>query len=141
MSRAKNDIDRRRSENMRAIRSHGNRTTEMRLKAMLVRHAIDGWKLCPKNIPGNPDFFFPKEKVVIFVDGCFWHGCPRCGHIPRTNGTYWAAKIARNRRRDRSVMRILKSLGYRVIRIWECHLRTNPKRCLYRVLHRVRTVK
>jgi DNA mismatch endonuclease (patch repair protein) len=119
---------------MRAIRSFGNRTTELRLKAILVRRSITGWKLHPKDAPGNADFYFPEKRVAIFVDGCFFHGCPRCGHTPRTNRTYWAAKIARNKRRDTATSRTLRALGYRVTRIWECQLREHPNRCLSRIL-------
>jgi DNA mismatch endonuclease (patch repair protein) len=135
MSRAKNDTARGRSENMRAIRSRDNRTTEMRLKAILIRNAVSGWKLRPKNIHGHPDFYFPEQEVVIFVDGCFWHGCPKCGHTPRTNARYWSAKIARNKRRDRFVLKTLRSFGYSVVRIWECRLRVDSKYCLSRILN------
>ena len=51
--------------------------------------------------PGTPDFIFEERKVAVFVDGCFWHGCPRCGHVPHANAAYWTAKIEANRRRDR----------------------------------------
>lgn len=123
----------RRSRNMRAIRSVGNKTTENRFRLLLKEHRIRGWRSQPVNIVGKPDFVISRKNIAIFVDGCFFHGCPRCGHIPRTNRAYWAAKIARNKRRDRAVTRTLKSLGYRVVRIWECQLRSNPKQCLSRV--------
>ena len=119
---------------MRAIRSSGNRSTELRLKAILARHAITGWKLHPKDAPGNADFYFPEKRVAIFVDGCFFHGCTRCGHIPRTNRTYWAAKIARNKRRDKIILRALRAKGYKVTRIWECQLRNHSRHCLRRIL-------
>jgi DNA mismatch endonuclease Vsr len=128
-----------RSDNMRAIRSFGNTTTENRLKAMLVRRAVAGWMLHPAGVPGNPDFFFPGQRLAIFVDGCFWHSCPRCGHIPRTNRSYWLPKLARNKRRDRETSKALKALGYRVTRIWECQLKSTPKRCVARILNTMRT--
>src|SRR5438876_615623 len=81
-----------RSANMRAIRGRGNRTTERRLRAMLVRAGLRGWRMGSTAEIGSPDFAFPQERVLLFVDGCFWHGCPRCGHIPRTNAQYWSAK-------------------------------------------------
>jgi DNA mismatch endonuclease (patch repair protein) len=123
-----------RSRNMRAIRSSGNKTTERRLSALLKTHRIRGWRSQPRNILGKPDFVFKQKHITIFVDGCFFHGCPRCGHIPRTNRTYWAAKIARNKRRDKAISKALRALGYRVTRIWECKLREDPKRCLRRIL-------
>lgn len=134
MFRVKKGVDPRRSKNMRAVRSQGNKTTELRLRAVLVQAAVSGWMLCPDHIPGRPDFLFPGARVVVFVDGCFWHGCPSCGHLPHTNKAYWAAKLTRNKRRDRLVTKLLRSLGYRVIRIWECRLRANPKGCLSRVI-------
>lgn len=123
-----------RSRNMRAIRSFGNRTTEKRLAALLRERGVRGWRRQPQRIVGKPDFIFKRKRVAIFVDGCFFHGCPRCGHIPRTNRTYWAAKIGRNKRRDQAVSKALRALGYRVTRIWECQLREDPSRCLRRIL-------
>ena len=70
-------------------------------------------------LPGRPDFAFPKAKVAVFTDGCFWHGCPRCYTRPKSNRKFWDAKVARNRERDREVSRGLRRKGWRVIRIWE----------------------
>lgn len=122
-----------RRANMRSIRSRGNKTTELRLRALLVGSGIRGWKMHVSSLPGFPDFLFKVPRVSVFIDGCFWHACPRCGHIPKTNRSYWQAKIARNKRRDRSVSRTLRELGYQVIRIWECELRTKPEKCLQRI--------
>jgi len=124
-----------RSCNMSAIRSTGNKSTEKRLTSLLKRQGIRGWKLHPNRIAGKPDFVIARERVAVFVDGCFFHGCPRCGHIPKTNTAYWAAKIARNKRRDIAVSRTLRNSGYCVVRIRECQLRTNPERCLDRISH------
>jgi DNA mismatch endonuclease, patch repair protein len=123
-----------RSSNMRAIESNGNATTERRLVALLKANKLRGWNLHPSNIMGKPDIVIRNERIAVFVDGCFWHGCPRCGHIPRTNGEYWLAKIMRNKRRDRAVSRTLRSQGYHVLRIRECQLKANPERCLNRIL-------
>lgn len=119
-----------RSRNMRAIRSFGNKTTEKRLASLLTKHGVRGWRPHLRGIVGNPDFVIKEKRIAIFVDGCFWHGCPHCGRIPRTNKAYWVAKIARNKRRDRTISRTLRALGYRVIRLWECRLRSNPKHCV-----------
>lgn len=128
-----------RSINMRAIRSRGNETTERRLSALLKKHRIRGWRCQPRNIVGKPDFVIKEKRLAIFVDGCFFHGCPRCGHIPKTNKAYWAAKIAKNKRRDKAISRALRLLGYRVTRIWECQLKKNPKACLHRILREARS--
>jgi len=123
-----------RSRNMAAIKSQGNASTERRLRSFLVRQGIRGWTLhSPKEI-GSPDFFFQKARALIFVHGCFWHACPLCGHVPKTNTAYWKAKLERNRKRDRRVTRIAKSLGYSVVKIWECDLRKRPISCLNRIL-------
>lgn len=109
---------------MGKIRGKGNRTTEVRLRLGLVRTAISGWCLHPE-LPGRPDFFFWNQKVAVFVDGCFWHGCPRCGHIPRTNRAFWRAKIERNQNRGRRWDRLLNRRGISVLHIWECDLKDN----------------
>ena len=134
MNESKNRVSKVRSDNMRAIRSAGNRSTELRLRGFLVRHRIAGWKLHAKQLTGAPDFLFRKRRLAVFVDGCFWHGCPRCGHIPKTNQEYWSQKITRNKRRDRSASHALRIGGYRVIRLWECQLRNKPERCLTRIM-------
>ena len=126
--------DKTRSANMRAIRSDGNRSTEWRLRSMLVRKRYRGWTVHPKGLIGTPDFAFLSSRVAIFVDGCFWHGCPTCGHIPNTNREYWIAKIGRNKKRDRRDSRELRRRGYKVIRIWECALKKEPSKCLQRIV-------
>ena len=92
------------------------------MAALFRAHGITGWRR-HLPLPGRPDFAFPKLRVVIFVDGCFWHGCPRHGTQPRTNARFWREKIARNRQRDREVTRELRRRGWRVVRIWEHELR------------------
>jgi len=122
-----------RSKNMRAIRSSGNKTTEARLVSLLREHRVRGWQLHPANALGNPDLVIRKQRVAVFVDGCFWHGCPKCGHIPKTNRPYWKAKIARNVKRDAFVNSRLRTSGFRVIRLRECDLRNHPELCLQRI--------
>lgn len=70
----------------------------------------------------RPDFVFRRERVVVFVDGCFWHGCPRCYVRPKQNRKFWDAKVIGNQTRDRKVSRVLKKDGWKVLRIWECAL-------------------
>ena len=111
-----------RSRAMAAVKGRGNKTTEGRLRLGLVRGGLRDWKVRPKGLRGNPDFLFPEARVAIFVDGCFWHGCPVCGHVPRTNRAFWAAKIERNRERDRATKEQLEAKGIRVLRFWEHEL-------------------
>lgn len=107
---------------MAAVRGRGNRSTEARLRLGLVRAGICGWKLHPKDVPGRPDFYFPEKRLAVFVDGCFWHGCPQCGHLPRVNPAFWTAKIRRNRERDSEMSARLESAGVKVKRLWEHEL-------------------
>ena len=110
-----------RSERMSRVRSRGNRATELRLIALLGAHCIAGWRRGAP-LPGKPDFIFRAEKVAVFVDGCFWHGCPRHGRMPKTRVAFWTVKLARNVRRDRTVSRELRKRGWRMLRVWECAL-------------------
>lgn len=108
-----------RSRQMALVRGRGNRSTELAVRMALVRSGIRNWTMHPNEVPGKPDFHFPDWSLAIFVDGCFWHGCRRCGHIPKTNPAYWRAKIERNRMRDAKVRCRLRRSGIRVCRLWE----------------------
>jgi DNA mismatch endonuclease, patch repair protein len=112
-----------RSDVMSRIRSYGNRSTELRLMKVFRSHRIIGWRR-RQRLQGNPDFTFRKQRVCVFVDGCFWHGCPRCYRRPTSNLTYWEQKVERNRSRDRKVNRELHKAGWRVLRIREHELRS-----------------
>jgi DNA mismatch endonuclease, patch repair protein len=113
---------RKRSHIMRSVKGKGNKSTEMRLRAALISNGISGWKVNPKDTFGNPDFFFPTEQVAVFVDGCFWHACTRCGHVPNSNSLFWKTKLDINRKRDKRINRQLRHHGIRVIRFWEHEL-------------------
>jgi DNA mismatch endonuclease (patch repair protein) len=122
-----------RSAVMSLIRSRGNRATELRLIALMREHRITGWR---RNAPvfGKPDFVFRRERVAVFVDGCFWHGCPRHATMPANNRAFWKAKLTRNAARDRAVSRALRASGWTVLRIWECALaRARTKRTVARI--------
>lgn len=110
-----------RSKNMAAVRSKGNRSTELALGGILWAAGFRGyrkhWPVC-----GRPDFAWPSRKVAIFVDGCFWHGCTRCRSMPATNTAFWREKIDGNRCRDRRVSAKLRTEGWVVVRIKECKL-------------------
>lgn len=118
---------------MRAIRDRGNKSTEARFRGLLVQAGVRGWKLRPHGLPGKPDFLFPNARLVVFLDGCYWHGCPRCGRVPNVNRPYWSAKIEGNRKRDARHTERLIAEGYHVLRFWEQELAEEPKRCVQRV--------
>ena len=111
-----------RSRVMAQVRSQRNRSTEWRVRAWLIRAGIRGWKLNASGIRGKPDFVFLEERLLLFVDGCYWHGCPKCYRRPSSNTEYWDAKVARNRSRDVKTTAELKRDGWRVMRIWEHQL-------------------
>jgi len=103
-----------------------------------VRAGIRGWTMQTRGLPGKPDFFFAEYKVALFLDGCFWHGCPDCGHVPRVNRPFWKAKIGRNKERDRVNADRLKEQGIRVVRFWE-HELPDGARCLRRLALHLRS--
>jgi DNA mismatch endonuclease (patch repair protein) len=112
-----------RSRNMTSIRSKGNATTEIAFLGLLRNARISGWRR-HLNLPGKPDFAFRSRRLAVFVDGCFWHGCPQCYRLPEDNRPYWKAKVLSNRRRDQRSSRQLRSLKWRVLRIWEHSLKS-----------------
>lgn len=103
---------------MRAVKARGNATTELKMVAILRGNSITGWRR-HQPLLGHPDFVFRAERVVVFVDGCFWHGCPKCYRAPKDRAEYWAKKVTGNRRRDRRVSATLRVAGWRVLRVWE----------------------
>jgi DNA mismatch endonuclease, patch repair protein len=111
-----------RSDIMSKIRGKGNAATEMVVADLFGQHGIKGWRRHYK-LKGTPDFTFLKEKTVVFVDGCYWHGCPRCSRLPKSNVEFWTAKFENNKRRDRKVNRELRADGWHVIRVWQCRLK------------------
>lgn len=121
-----------RSEVMSRIRSRGNLSTELRLIQIFRLHAIKGWR---RNRPlfGRPDFVFPVQRVAVFVDGCFWHGCPRHYNAPAGRAAFWQQKLATNRTRDRLVTRTLTHDGWKVLRFWEHALAGDGERLANRV--------
>lgn len=121
-----------RSYTMSRIRSQRNRTTELRLVAQMRAKRLSGWRRNTKLL-GRPDLVFARQRIAVFVDGCFWHGCPRCFSLPKSNVDYWRQKIAGNRRRDMKVRRALRSSGWKVIRIWEHSLAASESRVAVRI--------
>lgn len=82
--------------------------------------------------PEKIDIAFPTKKVAVFVDGCFWHGCPIHSHIPKSNEDYWRPKLLKNIERDKIKTNILRQTGWKVMRFWE-HELVNPKDAVERI--------
>lgn len=107
------------------------------LRRALWAAGARGWRLRAK-LPGTPDIVFSRAHLAVFVDGCFWHGCPRCAiPTPRSNRSYWKPKIERNKARDRRVRRKLNALGWSVMRLWEHEIIRDPERCAARICRRL----
>ena len=123
---------RERSERMSRIRSSNNKNTELALAKLFRRNGITGWRR-HQPIFGKPDFVFRRFRLAIFVDGCFWHGCPKHSRHAKKSGVYWVKKLAANRGRDWLVTHTLRSQGWRVVRIWEHELAKSSKRVVRRM--------
>nr|WP_255362008.1 very short patch repair endonuclease [Mycobacterium sp. 1081908.1] len=87
------------------------------LHAMGLRYRVDAAPLA--RIRRRADLLFPRARIAVFVDGCFWHGCPQHYRPARTNAEFWDAKLVENRTRDRETDQMLSDGGWRVIRVWE----------------------
>lgn len=113
-----------RSKIMSSIRSTGNKTTEIAMIKVFRNYKISGWRR--KSILfGKPDFIFPKSKIAIFIDGCFWHGHSCLKPRDSLKKGFWKDKIKKNKNRDALVNRKLKTLDWKVIRVWECEINSN----------------
>ncbi|MFA4796604.1 very short patch repair endonuclease [Leptospira kirschneri] len=110
-----------RSQIMRQVKSKNNKSTELKLIKILRRLKISGWR---RNVPlqGKPDFVFPRLKIVVFTDGCFWHG-HNCRNVkPKENAIFWNDKVKKTIKRDKLTNQILRKKGYSVLRFWECKI-------------------
>ena len=144
-----------RSEVMSLIKSRGNKDTELRMMVVFRENGIKGWrrhfrlkaeglvvdktteKKVLRSFSIRPDFVFPKLKVAVFVDGCFWHACPKCYIRPKQNRTFWDAKRETNQARDRRQSRALRKAGWTVMRLWEHDLAKKREKQLLAKLRRV----
>src|SRR5688572_30116316 len=99
-----------RSEVMSRIRSKGNKDTELLMIQILRRNRLSGWRR-NQSVLGKPDFVFKEQRIALFVDGCFWHGCPKHSNIPKNNRQFWRRKLLANRIRDVFISKSLKKMG------------------------------
>lgn len=124
-----------RSQIMSRIRSVDT-APEKTLHSMVRRIIGHRWRILQnvRDLPGQPDVVIPALRVAIFADGCFYHSCPKHGHLPRTNKSYWAPKLARNASRDAANRRRLRCMGYRVWRFWEHSLKQSKLAAVEKIL-------
>jgi DNA mismatch endonuclease (patch repair protein) len=114
----------RRAEIMSHIRSRDTKP-ELEVRCYLHRAGLR-FRLHKKDLPGKPDLVFPSRRICLFVQGCFWHGCPNCIDGTRkvkSNSAYWTDKVKKNQERDKRHSADLEANGWRVLTIWECELR------------------
>lgn len=121
------------SEQMARVRSTDT-DAELRLRRA-VWHKGLRFRVTCRRLPGSPDVVFTRWRLAIFVDGCFWHGCPIHYTSPKTNSTFWRQKKAQNRARDKRVDSELKELGWTILRVWEHEVSDDIAAVVLRVQH------
>jgi len=129
-----------RSEIMSCVHSNKNKSTELRLIDIFKELGIKGWRRNYR-VKGKPDFVFLKEKIAVFTDGCFWHGHGCRNITPENNKDYWEKKITTNKARDKAINKYLKSIGWKVIRIWECELIRKKRNLAIKKIYRTLVVE
>ena len=121
------------SKYMRSNKSK-NTKPELRFRKGLWNEGIRGYRLHWKKAPGKPDLAFPGKKIAIFVNGCFWHRCPKCNlSLPKNNADFWKAKFERNVQRDKEKLSALEHENWTVLVIWECELKQDLNAQIERV--------
>jgi DNA mismatch endonuclease (patch repair protein) len=130
----------RRSRNMAAIRAIDT-APELIVRRALFKAGLR-YRLHDKRLPGRPDIVFPGRQLLVFVHGCFWHGCTKCvdgTRAVKSNTAYWTQKIRTNQERDARNLQKLKAAGWRVEEIWECE--TRQSKVLGQFVRKVRQYK
>ena len=108
---------------------------EISLRKALREVGLPGYRKNWSGAPGRPDIVYPGKRLAVFVNGCFWHRCPRCDlPLPKSNTDFWRRKFERNKERDRRKVLTLEELGWKVHVIWEHEVREDPGRCAQEVL-------
>lgn len=120
-----------RTYNMSRIRS-SNTLTELKFRKFIWQKGLRGYKIKSK-ITGKPDIYFSKQRLAVFIDGCFWHKCPIDFIRPKSRNDYWDTKINNNIKRDKKIIKKLSSEGIKVIRFWEHEIVNNTKKCYLRL--------
>lgn len=128
-----------RSYNMSMIKFRDTKP-EILLRRRLFANGARGYRVNYK-LKGKPDVVFPKQRLAVFVDGCFWHKCPKCFQKPATNKAFWLDKINSNVKRDREINSALKKSGWKVLRFWEHDIRKNSEKCCEKILNEVRKLR
>lgn len=109
-----------------------NTKPEILLRKLLWQSGARGYRL-HSTVAGKPDVYFPTKKIAIFLDGCFWHGCPYCRLKPKSNARFWKDKLLGNRSRDRIVSAKLRRQGIVVLRFREHRFMRRPEQCINKI--------
>lgn len=126
-----------RSHCMSQIKSRDTKA-ELSFRRFIWKNNIRGYRLREK-LRGKPDLYFPSAKLAVFIDGCFWHRCPRCFVKPKSKNEYWDGKIAGNTARDKETNKLLRKEGIAVLRFWEHEVRENTEKCYKKVKNKLKT--
>ena len=120
-----------RSYNMSQVKGK-NTKPEVQFRKYLFNKGLKGYRIQAK-LPGKPDILFKKQKVAIFIDGCFWHKCPKCFSPPKSNVEFWKKKINGNVKRDKNINKILSKEGYIVLRFWTHEIKEDSNKCFNKI--------
>lgn len=111
-----------------------NTKPELVVRVALREAGLTGYRIHPTHVPGRPDIVFPKHKLAIFVNGCYWHRCPYCRlPLPRSHAEFWREKFEKNKARDKAKARTLRSQGWTVVTLWECQIEKNTTRAVEKI--------
>lgn len=111
-----------------------NTSPEKRLKRALIKEGLKGLRSHLRTLPGIPDIVYPKNKLAIFVNGCFWHRCPKCKlKLPKSHKPFWKHKFSRNVARDKKNIKLLVKKDWTAITIWECEIKKNISGVVHRI--------
>ena len=111
-----------------------NTKPELLLRKALLKDGHRGYRLNWKKVPGRPDIAFPSKKLAIFVNGCYWHRCPKCDlSLPKTNTKFWKEKFDKNIKRDKKKNDELLSLDWNVLVFWECDIKSNISNSIQKI--------
>jgi len=111
-----------------------NTIPEVQLRKYLRKNDIKNFKLHNKYLPGRPDISFPRKKLAIFVNGCYWHRCPFCKPgLPKSHIKFWRDKFRKNKARDKKKIRELNKLHWKVLVVWECQIKKDIDKIIKRI--------
>ncbi|MGZ3765945.1 MAG: very short patch repair endonuclease [Mucilaginibacter sp.] len=103
-----------------------NTKPELALRKALWSAGFKGYRINWKQLPGRPDIAYPRKKLAIFINGCFWHRCSICKpNFPKSNVEFWTGKFSKNLNRDQRKEKDLNNLGWKVLTVWECEIKAN----------------